>query len=303
MDAHLQVGDLANLTTAAFRAPTTEGPGGQQVFQVDELSWKIAWSVGSKRYYVEWALPRPASNATTYSCVLKTEMENEQLEEVLAHPLCEVDRAAGTFHATFPEASIGSPPDGQVFEAVEVRSRARYLPTRAIDTLDDRGEVRYAFALGGPSVWSSLNPRLDPPPVAWYEDPLAPENVADTLQVAGSLAALATFLVGLALVSRRRRQTSRLLARVDALDAKGVDSAQTLVLLGQLEQEFNELFRRHRISEAQYQVLSQRIAGVATRFALRRSLGLDDGVPGEAGPGVARRIPVQGEPDRVRRQN
>ena len=285
-DVHLRVGDLNEIPASAFRAPGSPGETGQ----VYELSWKAAWKVGGESYYVEWVTPREMQDGQrVFTCELRTEREQEADEVILAHPLCEVDLATSTLHAIVPEAAIGSPPVGEPFTDLAARTRARYTPG-ATDVLDEQGQPRYLFALGGPAVWSALNPRLDPTPTAWYVDPLAPENIADTVQLGGALVAVVTFFVGLLLVVRRRKDTARLLARVDEIEEGGVDSADVLLRLGKLEQEFNALFRRHKISDAQYQVLSQRIAGVATRFALRRSLGLDDGVPGEAGP--ARRVPI-----------
>lgn len=299
-DVHLRVGSLENITLAAFRANSI--PAGAADSQVDMLMWKVSWVVEGGAYFVEWAIPRGAPvDWDAMRCALKREPATEGgEEEVLAHPLCRVDVANATLHADVPIASIGSPPDGALFEALEARTRVRYTGN-AKDVPDDTpGGLRYQFALGGPAVWSALNPRLDPPPTPWYEDPLAPENIADTVQLGGALVAVSTFLVGLVLVRGRQRQTARLLARVDAVEERGIDSADVLLRLGELEQEFNGLFRRHRISDAQYQVLTQRIAGVATRFSLRRSLGLDDGTPGEQGPSQARRVPVVESDARVR---
>lgn len=281
-DVHMSLADLRDLDDSAFRAPALGGAADAQVYQ---LAWKAVWTVEDVAYYVEWKVERPGANEDpAFTCWLRTEAEPETSEVTLAYPLCSVDRENATLHATIPEAAVGPPGAGVPFDHLAGRVRTRYTPgaTDVVEQTEHR--ERYAFALGGPAVWSELNPRLDSVIPQWYEAPLAPENIVDTVQIVGSLAALATFLVGLALVYRRRRQTGALLARVDEVEDSGLDSPETLLRLGRLEQEFSVLFRKHRISEGQYQVLSQRIASVATRFALRRELGLDDGVPGEAGP-------------------
>lgn len=276
-DVHLTIGDLGTLDESAYDVPST---GGATNALATQIGWKVAWTVEDDAYYVEWAIARGTDD---FTCKLSTEsIDQSDIEELRAHPMCTVDVPNSTFHAVIPEGSVGSPRPGALFE--DIAARTRVYHGGATDVVDDANEPRYLFALGGPSVWVDLNPRLQTLIPKWYEDPLAAENLVDTVQIVGSLAALATFLVGLALVYRRRRQTSALLARVDAVEDEGLDSPQTLLKLGRLEQEFSQLFRKHRISDSQYQVLSQRIASVATRFALRRELGLDDGVPGEGAP-------------------
>lgn len=293
-DVHLQVTSL-DIRDAAFRAPSASGVADSQAQQ---LMWKAVWTVDARSYHVEWSVQRSARDV--FSCVLSTEMINEADEVVLAHPLCEADIANGTLHATIPEAAAGAPEDGTRFESLAARSRVR-ISLGFTDVLDETQPARFVFALGGPGVWDGLNGcRFCTPAPAWYEQPLAPENADRTLQVVGTVAALATFLIGALLVWRRRRQTHRLLARIEAVAADGIDASSTLLVLGRLEEEFSLMFRKHKITDGQYQILTQRIAGVATRFALRRTLGLDDGVPGEATP--MRRVPVADGKD-VRKRN
>ncbi|HET6405576.1 MAG TPA: hypothetical protein VFH78_13105 [Candidatus Thermoplasmatota archaeon] len=280
MEAYVKVASLEGIPPEAFDPPAAEGVPVTR----DALQWKLAWTVLDTRYFVAWNLPA-TGDVDALSCLLKREGETEEADVTLAHPLCAVDLQQGVLQATFPIASIGSPPDREPFVDPAARTRVLYAvgPAPATPDVVDQADMEtYLFALGGPVVWSDINPRLDPPVQLWYEAPLAPANVADTLQVVGSVLASLTFLVGLALVWRRRRETARLLARVDAVAEEHADQRQALLALGRLEEEFSAMFRRHRISEAQYQVLSQRIATVATRYALRTTLGLDDGVPGDA---------------------
>ena len=290
MEAYVKLASLQSIPSEAFDPPAGEG---MPLTGPRWLMWKSAWTVLGTRYFVEWTLPRDGASTieTSLSCLLRVEAATREEETVLAHPLCEVDVASGVLKATLPTASIGGPPNGELFTDPAARTRIDYAltpqdaPRATPDVVDHAETEAFLFALGGPQVWDELNGcRFCPPQLEWYEDPLAPHNAADTLQVLGSIAALATFIVGLVLVWRRRRATSRLLARVDAVAEQHQDQRAALLALGRLEEEFSGLFRRHRISEGQYQVLSQRIATVATRFALRTSLGLDDGVPGEDGP-------------------
>lgn len=248
------------------------------------VGWKLAWTIENARYYVEWRADPTGGTESAFSCTLRRETDDAE-GPILAHPFCVYDFGTATLHATFAELSVNNPPDGVLFESPEARTRVYVTGRPQPDVVDDATHASFLFAPGGPKIWESLdNGALGSATPAWYTDPLSSEHIVDTVQIVGSIAALATFLVGLALVYRRRRQTSVLLARVDAVEDEGLDSSETLLKLGRLEQEFSHLFRKHRISDSQYQVLSQRIASVATRFALRRELGLDDGVPGEGAP-------------------
>jgi hypothetical protein len=220
-----------------------------------------------------------------------------------------------TLVARIPERSVGNPspsdlfldlsaasfsyPGSTLLDPVEAFNPGIYdHPKSPVAVREDEtkpADMRYAFALGGPAVWHTLNPRLDPDPEfipAWYVAPLAKENIPNTLQVVGALLAGITFLVGAIAVIARRRQLRKYLDRIDAVErSRQFDSSQTLRELGLLEDEFARLFRKGRLTEGQFQVLGQRIASVATRFALRRELGLDDGVPGPDGPTT--RVPVR----------
>lgn len=291
MEVSAQVSALEGLSEADFAPPITSGYPGPSATE-RSLLWRTHWRVLDTPYFLEWRLHE--SEASTLAsglsqCTLHAEVD-ATTAPILAHPLCTVDVANATLRATFPTATIGSPADGELFQDLRASTAIEY-GTNAPDSLDNADKPTFLFALGGPRVWDELNAcRFCPATKSWYQDPLAAENVADTLQVLGTLAALATFLVGLALVWRRRRHTADLLARVDVVAEQHADQRGALLALGRLEEEFAQMFRRHRISDGQYQVLSQRIATVATRFALRTSLGLDDGVPGEASP--ARRVDV-----------
>lgn len=282
LDAHLRVADL-NLTGASFVSPST----GQSA---STIGWKLAWGLRGQRYQLEWS-GRPDRSI---SCALMTEPQAAgEAEVVLIVPHCAADLANGTLSAVFPEMSIGAPADGEVFLSPAARTRLFGLGDPEV--VDEVVVPTYSFALGGPAVWSQLDGgRKDPPQEvvpAWYEAPLREENLPDTLQVAGAVLAVATFLGGLLVVAGRRRQLREHLDRIDAVErAHERDARGALVALGGLESEFTDLFKRHRLTEGQYQALSARVASAAARLAMRRELGLDDGVPGESAPAV--RVPV-----------
>jgi hypothetical protein len=284
MDVHMRVASLSGIGEEDFTPPIAEdvpvAPSERR------LLWRAHWRLGETDYHLQWRLDESGSIGDGLSaCTLHAQVDaGASASPILAHALCSADIENATLHASFPIATIGSPPDGALFSGLRATTAIAYGANEP-DSLDAVESPQFPFALGGPRVWDELNAcRFCPETKAWYQDPLAAENVADTMQVVGTLAALATFLVGLLLVWRRRRHTSSLLARVDDVAEAHADQRGALLALGRLEEEFAAMFRRHRISDGQYQVLSQRIATVATRFALRTSLGLDDGVPGEGSP-------------------
>lgn len=292
MDVHLQVRDLASVT---FASGLQMAPG--VTSDATKVDWKVTFSVRGKPYYVAWeATPGEGAGGESFTCALRRESATDtETEELLAQPACVQDRGTGTFHATFPTQSIGSPADGEMFQ--DITARVRVFEQGGFTTVvDDDPELRYAFALGGPEVWHALNPRLTPASqqasLPWYEAPLASENIPDTLQVVGAVLAALTFVGGLIVVWRGRRATRALLARVEHVEQQHEhDTRRALIELGRLEGEITRAFRAGRIREAQYQVASQRISSVAARFALRRDLGLDDGTPDD--PEAAVRVPVQ----------
>lgn len=248
-----------------------------------DVGVKLAWALSGRTYFVEW-LASDEGEAQSLTCELREEVAAPADEPVLATPACLWDEQADQLHATFPERSLGSPQDGEIFEELAARTRV-YSLGRDPDVVDDATVPEFLFALGGPRVWAELDGgALGPASAPWYEAPLAEENVVDSVQVFASALAAVTFLVGLFIVAKRRRRTNALLRRIDDAVRGNVDSRETLLRLGRLESDFSEMYRRGRLTEGQYQVLSQRIATVATRHALRHSLGLDDGVPGDATP-------------------
>ncbi|GEM_PF-5540465 len=277
-EVHLTV---ANLTNPDFsQAPTPDpGTGGTPA-----LRWLVHFDVAGHSYGLLYRLPSRGDA----DCELLSEDDLANVRVIMS-PACDAWPARGTINWSVPERSVGSPGSGVLFTNLHATTDECPEGGQAsCPSLDDMQGERYPFALGGPDVWSRLNPRLDPPVLPWYKDPVSEDNLPNTLQVVGTILAGLTFLGGAIAVTHRRRQTRRLLDRIDAAEQKaGVDSRAVLVALGRLEEEFTLLFRRHRISEAQYQILSQRIASVATRFALRRELGL---VTGEAS---AVRVPVR----------
>lgn len=254
-------------------------------------------------YYLSWNLKAVEPTATLddvdLECSLMRILGPANYETIL-RPACAVEWENGILTASIPERSVGSPGDGAPFTSLRTTAKERMQTPQTgysstLDTVEDQmtGE-RYAFALGGPAIWDGLNPRLAvPPPVApaWYEAPLAKENVPDTLQVVGAFLAALTFLFGIVAVRKHRRQTRELLARVDALTAAHEREAREgLLALGTFEAEVTGLYRANRLSDAQYQMLTQRISAAAARLALRHGLGLDDGAPGDP----TRRVPVEG---------
>ena len=289
-DAYVAVENLSAIT---FPSPGgVSDPAGASSAQY--MRWTYNFTVTGLDYAVQWEILRDNSAAgyANDGCELLRGSERQ----VVARPLCSMNLTTGVLSATIPERIVGPPGDGILFTDMHVVS------TTLVQRDPPAGEIvwhqldvmHYPFALGGPRVWSVLNHRLDPkldivPP--FYLDPLAPDNLPNTLQVAGAGVAIIGFLGGLILVRRRHHHTKALLDRVeDIARAPRFDTPQTLLALGELESEFTVLFRRGKITEGQYQILSQRIASVATRFALRRELGLDDGVPGAETP--SRTIPI-----------
>lgn len=260
----------------------------------DYLRYHVEFALVGSRYQAGWNLGASSSvsslDEVLHECYFGVQNAASNFE-ALVEPRCAFDWDNSTFSMAVPEAAVGNPSGAALFTDMraEVLSGTYHGPTgtysTSLDTLDDEAEgERYPFALGGPDVWDELNPRLavpDPVAPAWYQAPLAKENVPDTLQVVGALIAAATFLGGLVFVRRSRRQTKELLARVDALaEAYARDARAGLMALGDLEMEFARLHRENKITDAQYQLAAQRLTTAATRFAHRRDLGLDDGTPG-----------------------
>ncbi|MEA3199688.1 MAG: hypothetical protein QOE90_1116 [Thermoplasmata archaeon] len=299
-EARLAVGSLAHVDfnhTNAFDFPT------------NRIDWVLSFSVRGTTYNVTWIARE--SDMPGLDCGLYAE---DGAERLVASVPCAMDVPNATLLARIPERSVGNPLPQDLFTDIRAASysypnspiveRSDALhpglydhPTGPVRDAEDQTtaeDMRYAFALGGPDVWHALNPRLDPPVDlvrAWYQAPLAKENLPNTLQVVGALLAGVTFLVGAFAVLARRRQIRRHLDRIDAVErSPAFGSADTLHELGTLEDEFAHQLRRGRLTEAQFQVLSQRIASVASRFALRRELGL---VGSAAPPERVVRVPVQ----------
>lgn len=304
-DVHLAV---ASLDRVDFNTTRDFGMG------TNRIDWVLAFRVKGVTYEMTWWMTPNGDREPAISCELFLPAADASgVKHKVVSPGCHVDFANATFVAFIPERSVQSPSSDDLFTDIRAATYS-YPGSSAFDALGPLSgfpppspvpdaedetqppDVKYAFALGGPAVWHTLNPRLDPleeivPP--WYVAPLATENIPNTLQVVGALLAGVTFLFGALAVLARRRQIRKHLDRIDAIErSRTFDSQQTLRELGLLEDEFARLFRKGRLTDAQFQILSQRIASVATRFALRRELGLDDGVPGEGGPTT--RVPVRG---------
>lgn len=204
----------------------------------------------------------------------------------LPAPVCELDVAASIFTVHILESHVGNPPAGELFTGLIARTWC-LDGTVCPENFDDVTPApKYDFALGGPDVWDELNPRIarseGPAPAAWYTHPFAAENVADSLQVTGAIVAVVTFLVGLVLLRRRRARAQKLLAEIEAVVREHRQDARAgLIALGDLEEIVDARFRDRKITEQEHQIASQRIATAATRLAMRRDLGLDDGRPGD----------------------
>lgn len=246
----------------------------------NDIRLGLYFTVRERDYFLIWRFAASGDDVRTFCWMGEA---REGTFAITMSPACAWDRANATVRATFPERSVGAPGPGEPF--TDFAAFGANLDTAISATMEDevRGE-RFPFALGGPDVWDGLNAcAFCPPavePAAFYEDPLAPANLADTLQVLGAAAALVTFVVGVVALRRSRRQTRLLLQRVDALVAHHErDAREALLALGRLEAEFASLYRAGRINETQYQVATQRLVAAASRMALRRELGLDDGVP------------------------
>lgn len=251
---------------------------------VTSTEWRLEFTLGDVRYAAAWEAFPNGTGAPALRCGILA--LSGPIEEPRGDARCAMDAAGGTLSMAIPERTAGDPRSGEPFGSLVARSMTNtYMavgpPTTQEEDVADR--ARYAFALGGPEVWSELNPRLDPPlapTAAWHEAPLARDNLPDTLSVLGALLAGVTFLVGFVAIRRNRRQTRELLARVDALvAAHEADARAALVELGKLETDFTALYRAGSINESQYQLASQRVVAAASRMALRRELGLDDGAP------------------------
>lgn len=283
-DARLGDGLLdVHLAVTSLDSPTFDetAPG-----LASALSWESFFRTPTASYRMLWFL----GNDGTFTCNLRRD-STFTATSIVAIPECTLDAENATLSAVFPEGAIGAPGPGTPI-VLESASSFTFAEVRASE--DVGTGTRYAFAPGGPAEWSALNPRLDPPPaaaLAWYADPLASDNLPDTLQVAGAALAVLTFLGSIFLLRRTRKQTQRLLAQVDLLVREHeANTRGALLALGKLEAEFDALYRGGRINETQYQLAAARITSAAARFALRREMGLDDGTPGET---PSRNVPVR----------
>lgn len=270
-EAHMRVASLDTLDIP-------QAPGGSFAH------WEVPFTLPSGAFRLTWFASASETDATEIRCNIRRVGENNA--PIAGLPSCSADIANATLRAIVAEGMVGQPGQGTRFEF----GMPRVITSAASgETVEDTApEVLYAFALGGPAVWSGLNPRLDPPrPVApaWHEDPLAGDNLPDTLQVAGAFVAALTFVGGLIVVRRSRRVTRELLERIDRIErAHENDVRLALIELGRLESELTRRLRDGGLKDAQYQIAAQRIAAVAARLALRSDLGLDDGAPGDAIP-------------------
>ncbi len=286
LDVHLALGGWGDFN---FNSSAPVPPGfGSGIVESDAYVWYVGFRVLDTDYLVRWFAARGSGGDLDLGCELRRGGAVDASVLIMT-PRCMFDAEDAVLSVTFPERSIGSPSSGVLFHSLHAMS---YRATSRVYTPQDNiTGPHYLFALGGPAVWSSLNPRHDPPPTPpWFNAPLHEENLPDTLQVAGAATAAATFLGGLLLLQGRRRKLRKLLEEVDAVAVLHEENARmALLALGQLDTDVTRRFRAGRVNEAHFQVVTNRIASYATRFALRRELGLDDGTPGDGPPTDAER--------------
>lgn len=269
-EVHLLLRDLS----AIHLSPGEVGAGAAETSNLYQFFFRVL----DRDYGIAWEARANTDEGHDWSCFFYTFEQAEEATGRLSRPLgtprCTYDEENSTLAAAIPEAAVGSPGDGEPFSNLRALVSVDRVFTSTVrpstTSVDQMDAARYPFALGGPAVWDALNPRLAVPPAPWYADPLAPEHVADTLQVGGALVAAATFLGGALVVRRHRRQTRRLLDRIDALlAAHAQDARASMDALTRLEAEFTRMLRENAITEAQYQVATQRLLAVAARYAGR----------------------------------
>lgn len=271
-DAHLAVRDLASLDLNATRTRYA--------------TWDLEFTISDRPFAVRWG--RGVNDQGEFWYCQLGEREPDGDFAVLSFPQCEWSEESSSFSASIAERVVGSPGAGTLFAGLRATSAReptgdprgdewlRAQRSGGIVQVDASEGARYPFALGGPAVWDELNPRLaivPPATLPWYRAPLARENVPDTLQVLGVPAAGATFLLGLLVLRRRRGRVHALFAEVDRVAREHeADARAALVALGDLERRMDRRYRAGELHENEYQIVSQRIATAATRFALKREL-------------------------------
>lgn len=282
LDAHLAVKNMSRLTF---------GAGGR-------IGYALYFIVEERPYEVFWNIYRGGDEGPFVRCSLLD--YDGTAQRVILYPRCGFDRENATLSAVFPERSVGSPADGVPFE--DAFANAWDFDNNIQGTVSDSTpDARFPFALGGPVVWDGLNACAFCPivaaPLPWYKDPVASENLPNTLQVVGAVLAAASFVWGALLVRRNRATTKRLVDDIERLvRAHERDTRAALHALGELEVDITDLYRAGKINDAQYQVATQRIVAAASRLALRRELGMDDGTPDVD----ARRVDVRAAADERR---
>lgn len=288
-DAHVRVaGDLMDMDWNRSQSPTVAGLPGPQV-KHSGAQYEIHFKVQGAQYYLQLTrYPTKRGDAwmqSSHDCGLyRAAADANDPDPLLSVPRCRYTN--DTISWSVPERSIGSPGPGVPFEELSVNVDDLVYGTGR-DQQDaqprDSAIARFPFALGGPAVWDDLNGcAFCPVEPAWYEPAYLESHLADVVQIVGAAIAVVTFFIGLLIVRRRRAQTKRLLDEVARVEQEHEsDTRAALIALGKLDTRFARLFHQHTINDAQYQVLAQRVATAATRFALRQGLGLDDGAAGD----------------------
>ncbi|HVM45039.1 MAG TPA: hypothetical protein VM582_03800, partial [Candidatus Thermoplasmatota archaeon] len=254
--------------------------------------YELDWTLRSDRFRVRWTV----TNETTATLWRETGGRQKPLIEL---PV-ETDRANGTLTSSIPLRLIGQPRAGDVF--TDLRANAsRHVAAFGLapsdyqqaDGLGDPGVVDEAaqtvrpFRLRGGSDLEEA-PRDEPlvfepsPPaealdatgvasasaaVPWYQAPFAADNLPNTLQVAGAMAAVLTFLAGLLLLARRRSLVQKLVDAVEAARRENEGDAEKLAAaVRAVEARAHDLAARGRLDAREFALVTRRIDQ-----ALRRS--------------------------------
>lgn len=194
------------------------------------------------------------------------------------------DEETGTLSAWIPLSFIGDPDPHARFTNISAQSFGfpdiAEVPVQGVAcgfpvVFDDATDNVRPFAVGGPEVWRELRgaPAVAAPDAApWYRDPLAPDNVPDTLSAVSVLGAIGTAGGGYVLLRRRRARMHTHIAEVDAaFGLHATDAEAALKALEDLEHRFDQMMLDGKLDEKQHDLLARRIERSAYKILkLRR---------------------------------